>query len=74
VTFLAIVITAIAPGSTLAVAAATPATLGDTIFLVKLPDNPTILGIVGVLLVDDAVAATSTFIAIGTVPAALLMI
>jgi hypothetical protein len=40
----------------------------------KLPDNPTILGIVGVLLVDDAVAVTSTFIAIGAVPAALLMI
>jgi hypothetical protein len=41
---------------------------------VKLPDNPTILGIVGVLLVDDAVAATLTFIAFGAVPAALLLI
>jgi hypothetical protein len=73
-TFLAVVVAAIAPGSTLAVAAATPATLGDAVFLVKLPDNPTILGIVGVLLVDKAVAATSTFIAFGAVPAALLMI
>jgi hypothetical protein len=73
-TFLAVVVAAIAPGSTLTIATATPATLGDTIFLVKLPDNPTILGIVGVLLVDDAVVATSTFIAIGTVPTALLMI
>jgi hypothetical protein len=53
---------------------ATPAMLGDTVFLVKLPDNPTILGIVGVLLVDDAVAVTSTFIAFGAVPVALFMI
>ena len=73
-TFLAVVVAVIAPGSTLAVAAATPTTLGDTVLLVKLPDNPTILGIVGVLLVDEAVAATATFIAIGAVPAALLMI
>jgi hypothetical protein len=73
-TFLAVVIAAIAPGSTLAVAAAAPATLGDAVFLVKLPDNPTIFSIVSVLLVDNAVAATSTFIAIGAVPAALLMI
>jgi hypothetical protein len=67
-TFLAVVVAAIALGSTLAVAAATPATLGDAVFLVKLPDNPTILGIVGVLLVDNAVAATLTFIAFGAVP------
>jgi hypothetical protein len=65
---------AIAPGSTLAIAAAASATLGDAVFLVKPPDNPTILGIVGVLLVDDAVATTSTFLAIGVVPTVLLMI
>jgi hypothetical protein len=65
---------AIAPGSTLAVAVAAPATLGDAVFLVKLLDNPTILSIVGVLLMDIAVAVTSTFIAIRAVPAALLMI
>jgi hypothetical protein len=53
---------------------ATPPTLGDTIFFVKLPDNPTIIGIVGVLLVEDAVATTPTFIALRAVPAALLMI
>jgi hypothetical protein len=73
-TFLAVVIAAIAPGSTLVVAAATPAALGDTIFFMKLSDNPTIIGIVGVLLVENAVAATSTFITFGAVPAALLMI
>jgi hypothetical protein len=40
----------------------------------KLSDNPTIIGIVGVLFVEDAVAMTSTFIMLGAVPAALLMI
>jgi isoprenylcysteine carboxyl methyltransferase (ICMT) family protein YpbQ len=40
----------------------------------KLPDYPTIVGIVGVLLVEDAVAMASTFIALGVVLAALLMI
>jgi hypothetical protein len=72
-TFLAVVIAAIAPGSTLAVATATPAALGDTIFFMKLSDNPTNVGIVGVL-VENAVAATTTFVAFGAVPTALLMI
>jgi hypothetical protein len=40
----------------------------------KVSDNPTILGIVGVLLVDNAVAVTLTFIMIRAVLAALLMI
>jgi hypothetical protein len=40
----------------------------------KLSDNPTIVGIVGVLFVEDAVATTSTFIALGVVPVVLLMI
>jgi hypothetical protein len=73
-TLVPVVVAAIAPGSTLAVAMATPTALGDTIFFMKLPDNPTIIGIVGVLFVEDAVAMTSTFIALGMVPAALLMI
>jgi hypothetical protein len=55
-------------------ATATPTALGDTIFFMKLPDNPTIISIVGVLFVEDAVATTSTFIALGVVPTALLMI
>jgi hypothetical protein len=73
-TLVPVVVAAIAPGSALAIATATPTMLGDTIFFVKLPDNPTIIGIVGVLLVEDAVATTPTFIALGAVPAALLMI
>jgi hypothetical protein len=40
----------------------------------KLSDNPTIIGIVGVLFVEDAVAMTPTFITLGAVPVVLLMI
>jgi hypothetical protein len=73
-TFVAVVVAAIAPGSALAVATAAPMALGDTIFFVKLSDNPTIIGIVGVLLVEDVEAAAPTLIALGAVPAALLML
>jgi hypothetical protein len=73
-TLVPVVVATIAPGSALAVATATPMTLGDTIFFMKLLDNPTIIGIVGVLFVEDIVATTTTFIALGAVPAALLMI
>jgi hypothetical protein len=69
-----IVVVAIAPGSTLAVAAATLTALGDAIFFMKLSYNPTIVRIVGVLFMEYAVAATSTFIALGAVPAVLLML
>jgi hypothetical protein len=73
-TLVPVVVAAIAPGSTLAVATATPTALADAIFFMKLSDNPTIVGIMGVLFVEDAVAAMSTFIALGAVPAALLML
>jgi hypothetical protein len=73
-TFVSVIVAAIALGSTLAVATATPTALGDTIFFMKLLDNPTIVGIVGVLFVEDVVAATSTFIALGAVPTALLIL
>jgi hypothetical protein len=48
--------------------------LGDPILFMKLPDYPTIVGIVSVLLVEDAVAMASTLIALGAVPVALFMI
>jgi hypothetical protein len=73
-TLVTVVVATIALGSTLAVATATPTALGDAIFFMKLLDNPTIVDIVGVLFVEDAVAAMSTFIALGAVPAALLML
>jgi hypothetical protein len=73
-TLVPVVVAAIAPGSALAVATTAPTTLGNTIFFMKFPDNPTIIGIVGVLFVEDAVATTPTFIALGAVLAALLMI
>jgi hypothetical protein len=37
-------------------------------------DNPTIISIVGVRLVEDAVAASSTLITLGAVPATLLVV
>jgi hypothetical protein len=40
----------------------------------KLSDKPTIFGIVGVLLVENAVAVTSTLVTFGAVPVALLII
>jgi hypothetical protein len=40
----------------------------------ELSDYPTIISIVGVLLVEDAVAAVPTLITLGAVPAALFMI
>jgi hypothetical protein len=73
-TLVPVIVAAIAPGSTLAVATATPMTLGDAILFIKLLNNPTIIGIVGVLFVEDAVAATLTFIVLGAVPVALLML
>jgi hypothetical protein len=73
-TLVTVVIAAIAPGSTLVMATATPTALGNAIFFMKHSENPTIVGIVGVLFVEDAVAATSTFIALGAVPAALLVL
>jgi hypothetical protein len=40
----------------------------------EFPDYPTIISIVGVLLVEDAVAVSSTLIALRVVPTTLLMI
>jgi hypothetical protein len=49
-------------------------TLGDSILFMEFLDYPTIISIVGVLLVEDTVAATSTFITPRAVPAMLFMI
>jgi hypothetical protein len=48
--------------------------LGDSILLMEFLDHPTIVSIVDVLLVEDAVAALPTLITLGVVPVALLMI
>jgi hypothetical protein len=73
-TLVPVIVAAIALGSTLAVATATPTTLGNSILFMKLLDNPTIVSIVGVLLVEDAVEMAMTLITIEAVPMALLMI
>jgi hypothetical protein len=48
--------------------------LGDSILLMELSDYPKIVGIVGALLVEDAVAVAPTLITLGAIPAALFMI
>jgi hypothetical protein len=53
---------------------ATPTMLGDSILFMEFSDYPTIVSIVGVLLVKDAVAAASTLITLGAVPTVLFMI
>jgi hypothetical protein len=73
-TLIPIVVAAITSGASSAVALATPMVLGDSIFVMKLSDDPTIIGIVGVPLVEDAVAASSTLVMLGTVPAMLLVV
>jgi hypothetical protein len=73
-TLIPVVVAAVAPRSTLAIATTTPTTLSDSILFMKFLDYPKIVSIVGVLLVEDVVAAVSTFITLGAVPTALLMI
>jgi hypothetical protein len=73
-TFVQVIVVAVAPRSTLAIATATPTELGDSILFMKFSDYPTIVSIVGVLLVEDAVAATPTLITLREVPAVLFMI
>jgi hypothetical protein len=48
--------------------------LGDSILLMEFLDYPTIVSIMGVLLVEDAIAASSTLITLGAVPVTLLVI
>jgi hypothetical protein len=48
--------------------------LGDSVLFMEFLDYPTIISIVGVLLVEDIVAMSSTLITLRAVPAALLMI
>jgi hypothetical protein len=74
VTLVPVVVAAVAPRSTFVVATATPMMLGDSVLFMEFLDYPTIISIVGVLLVEDTVAASSTLITLGVVPAALLMI
>jgi isoprenylcysteine carboxyl methyltransferase (ICMT) family protein YpbQ len=73
-TLVLVIVTVITPGSTLAVATATSMALVDSILFMKLPDYPTIISIVSVLLIEDAVAMAMTLIAIRAVPMALLVI
>jgi hypothetical protein len=73
-TLVPVVVAAVTSGAASAVAPATPVVLGNSIFVMELSDDPTIIGIVGVPLVEDAVAASSTLVTLGAVPAMLLLV
>jgi hypothetical protein len=73
-TLVPVIVAAVTSGAASAIAPATPAVLGDSIFVMELFDDPTIIGIVGVALVEDAVAASSTLVTLGVVPATLLVV
>jgi hypothetical protein len=74
VTLIPAIVTAVTSGAALAVATATPTALGDSILVMEFSDNPTIISIVGVCLVEDAVAVSSTLITLGAVPVTLLVV
>jgi hypothetical protein len=40
----------------------------------KLPDNPTIIGIVGVVIVEDAITVSSALVPLGVVSTAVLLL
>jgi hypothetical protein len=73
-TLVPVIVAAVTSGAASAVAPATPVVLGNSIFVMELPDDPTIIGIVGVPLVEDAVAASSTLVTLGAVPSTLLLV
>jgi hypothetical protein len=74
VTLIPVVVAVVALGDASAIALATPTTLGDSIFLVELSDDPAIISIVGVVLVEDAVAMSSTLITLRVLPTTVLLV
>jgi hypothetical protein len=74
VTLVLIVVAVVASGAASVVAPATPVALGDSVFFMELLNAPTIISIVGVTLVEDAVAASSTLVTLGAVSAMLLLV
>jgi hypothetical protein len=62
----------VASGAAMVVAAAAPMALCNSILLMKPPDDPTIISIVGVALVEDAVTTSSALVTLRAVSAAVL--
>jgi hypothetical protein len=56
-TLVPVVVMMVTSGTTLVIATAAPTALGDSILFMEFLDYPTIISIMGVLLVEDAVAA-----------------
>jgi hypothetical protein len=74
VTLIPVVVAAVASRAASAVAPAAPVALGNSVFLMELPDDPTIISIVGVTLVEDAVTASSALVMLGEVPTTVLLV
>jgi hypothetical protein len=56
-----------------AVAAASPTTLGLAVLLIELSDHPTIIGVVRVCLVEDAESASTALVTLGAVVMAVVL-
>jgi hypothetical protein len=64
----------VAPGVTAVVAVISPMAFRHTIIFMKLLDNPTIISIVGVALVEDAVLASSALVTLRAVFVMVLLL
>jgi hypothetical protein len=74
VSLIPVVVVAVASRAASAIAPAAPSVLGDSILLVELLENPTIISIVGVTLVEDVVAASSSLNTLGVVLTMVLLV
>jgi hypothetical protein len=74
VALVAIIVATVTSGATATVAVVAPAVLFHTILFMKLSDNPTIVSIVGVTLVEYAVSASSAHVVLGAVSAVVLLL
>jgi hypothetical protein len=74
VAFVAIVFALITSGAATAITAVAPTVLCHAILLMKLPNDPTIISIVGVTLVEDAVSVSHALVALGVVSTEVLLL
>jgi hypothetical protein len=74
VSLVAAVVVVVASGAAMVIAAVAPMALCQAILFMKLLDNPTIISIVGVVLVEDAVSVSFALVALGAVFTVVLLL
>jgi hypothetical protein len=74
VTLILVVIVAVTLRAASAIAPVAPAALGESVLIMELPDDPTIISMVGETLVEDAVTASSALFKLRAVPAMVLLV